>query len=250
LSVSRETGSSEDLRLFYKQVRRWGLDLNEEQVEKLVRFTRLLAAEKTANVIGPRDFPTILLEHVLDSLSCSLFPAVGEARRILDVGSGAGLPGVPLKILNPGTSLAVVEATAKKARFIERAGQALGLKDVVVLNRRAEEVGVDPMHRASYDVVTARAVASLPVLAEYCLPLLRTGGHVIAMKGDPPEEEMRQGERAALVLGARVSEVVPVSRIAELEQKSRCLVVMEKISETPAKYPRKPGIARKKPLGI
>lgn len=215
----------------------------------LKEYSLLLAGYERANIIGTRDPEEILLEHVLDSLSCLLFPPLLRARRVVDVGSGGGLPGIPLKILLPEAEMVFVEATGKKARFLEHAVQRLGLRGARVVNDRVEEVGRESGHRSAYDVALARAVAALPVLAEYCVPLVRVGGHVVAMKGRIGEEELRGGGAAARILGARISGVIEVTRLPEVgEKKKRELIVLEKEGETPGQYPRKTGIPAKRPL--
>ena len=203
-----------------------------------------------ANVIGTRELRGIILDHVLDSLSCFLFEPLWVARRLADVGSGGGLPGVPIKVVNPKLATTLVESTTKKARFLHHATENLSLAGVEVMNARVEEVARSDEHRGDYDVATARAVARLSVVAEYCVPLLRVGGYMISMKGRLGDEEVAEGERAAEHLGAKVSQLIPVPRLPEIEKKERCLVVLEKVGETPGKYPRNVGVPSKKPLGM
>ena len=216
----------------------------------LERYARFLRDYEEANVIGTRELRRIILDHVLDSLSCFLFGPLGAAHRLADVGSGGGLPGVPIKIVESDMRITLVECTAKKARFLRRAAEDLPLEDVEVTNARVEEIAHRDEHRGVYDVVTARAVAGLSVVAEYCVPLLRVGGYAISMKGRLEDEEVTEGERAAEKLGARVSDLIPVPRLPEIEKKERCLVILKKIQETPAKYPRNVGVPAKKPLGV
>ncbi|BBL80527.1 ribosomal RNA small subunit methyltransferase G [Rubrobacter xylanophilus] len=232
-----------------RQLEGWGVEVSGEQLRLLERYALLLARYERANVIGTRDVEEILREHVLDSLSCLLFGPLLRARRIVDVGSGGGLPGIPLKILLSGAEMVLVEATGKKARFMEHAVRQLGLRGTRVVNARVEEVGRELEQRAAYDVALARAVAALPVLAEYCVPLVRVGGHVLAMKGRISGEELHAGGAAAGRLGARVSGVLEVSRLPEVsEAKQRRIVILEKTEETSERYPRKVGIPAKRPL--
>jgi 16S rRNA (guanine527-N7)-methyltransferase len=192
----------------------------------------------------------VLLEHVLDSLSCLLFEPLREARLLADVGSGGGLPGIPLKIALPPARVSLIEATAKKARFLRRVVEEMSLNGVEVLNGRVEDVGRHGEHRGAYDIATARAVARLSVVAEYCVPLLRVGGQAICMKGRLDDEEVSQGERAAEELGAEVCEIMPVPRLPEIVAKQRYLVVLRKVVDTPARYPRSVGTPARKPLGV
>ena len=215
----------------------------------MFRYVRLLAEYDKANVIGTRDETEILHRHVLDSLSCLLFGPVREAARIADIGSGGGLPGVPLAISVTDAQVTLVESVAKKARFLHFVVEELGLRNVQVVNRRVEETGRQGDHRAMYDICTFRAVSKLPVLAEYGLPLLRPQGYVLAMKGLKDEEELAEGERAAGIVGGRLDHVVRVPLLPEIEQTERHIVLLKKIRTTPKKYPRQVGTAGRKPLG-
>ncbi|MDQ3428605.1 MAG: 16S rRNA (guanine(527)-N(7))-methyltransferase RsmG [Actinomycetota bacterium] len=190
-----------------------------------------------------------MLDHVLDSLGCLLFQPVEEAMHFADVGSGGGLPGLPLAIALPDASFTLFEATGKKAAFLRSAVETLDLAGVEIVNARVEQAAHDARLRASHEICTVRAVAKLSVLAEYCLPLLKVGGQMVAMKGAVSEEEYGEGERAASLLGGRVLQVVEVPLLPEMEQKTRRLVVLEKTTETPEIYPRRVGLPAKSPLG-
>ena len=239
------------LELVRLQAAAWGLRLDGTRLARLERFARFLGTYEEANVIGTREVQEILLDHVLDSLSCFLFEPLGAARWLADIGSGAGLPGIPVKIVVPELErVTLVESTAKKARFLRRAVDALSLEGTTVTNARAEEVARTEAHRGAYDVVTARAVARLSVVAEYGVPLLKVGGYVISMKGRLEAVELSEGERAGEKLGARVSGLIKVPRLPELEKKDRCLVILQKVEETPEEYPRNVGVPTKKPLGV
>lgn len=228
----------------------WGVELGGEEVGSLMRYARHLAGYREANIIGARQFDTVLLDHVLDALSCFLFEPLGEAARLADIGSGGGLPGVPVSIARPRTSVALVEATGKKARFLKGAVGTLGLARVAVINARAEEVGRERGHRGGYDVATARALARLAVVAEYCVPLLRVGGHVISMKGRLDMGELAEGRKAARTLGAEVEEVIRVPLLPEVGEKERHLVILRKTRDTPRAYPRGVGVPARQPLGV
>ena len=240
----------EPLELLGLQAAAWGRSLDRERLARLEAFAHILHGYEEANVIGTRDLRGIVLDHVLDSLSCFLFEPLGAARSLVDVGSGGGLPGIPLKIVEPAVRTVLVEATAKKARFLRGAVEGLSLEGVEVTNARVEQIARTGLHRGAYDVATVRAVARLGVVAEYCVPLLRVGGHVVSMKGRLEDEEIGEGERAAAELGARVSGLIRVPRLPEIEEKDRTLVILEKVVETPQKYPRNVGVPAKKPLGV
>jgi 16S rRNA (guanine527-N7)-methyltransferase len=238
----------DELELVTLQAAEWGLRLDGERLARLEAYARLLAGYDEANVIGTREIGRILLDHVLDSLGCFLFRPLADAGRLADVGSGGGLPGIPIKICAPGEGVTLIESTGKKARFLRRVVDELSLTGTEVVNARVEDASRMGEHRGMYDVATARAVARLSVLAEYCVPLLK--GWAVAMKGRLPDEELSEGERAAEKLGARVSELIRVPHLPEVGEKERCLVVIQKVRETPGKYPRNVGMPAKKPLGV
>lgn len=215
----------------------------------MLEFACLLASYEKANVIGTRDLDQILLSHVLDSLSCFLYEPLFRTGRLADVGSGGGLPGIPIKIMAPDLATTLVESTGKKARFLQHVVDRLSLRDTGVANIRAEDLARTKAHRGTYDIATSRAVARLSVVAEYCVPLLKVGGCAISMKGRLESDELSEGQRAAEALGARVEEVIQVPMLQEVGEKERNLVIIEKLVGTPAQYPRRPGAAAKKPLG-
>ncbi len=238
------------LELVRDQARAWGVGLDPARLSKLEDYARLLAGYDEANVIGTRRFEDILLGHVLDSLSCYLCTPLKGADQVIDVGSGGGLPGIPVEIAGPRGQLALLEATAKKARFLRLAAKELELQGTVVLNERAEDAGRLPDHRGRYGVALTRAVARLSVVVEYCIPLLAVGGHAVSMKGRLQEEELAEGARAAEAIGARVREVIRVPFLPEVGEKERCLVLVEKERRTPSRYPRRVGMPAKRPLGV
>src|SRR5216683_1201665 len=200
---------------------------------KLVELARLisewhgLTSRPAAELI---DDSLVLLEHL------------GEGQKMVDVGSGGGLPGLPLKIARPDLSVTLVEADQDKAAFLVQACARLGLQDVEVLARRAEAVGRDPRFREKFDVAVARALAPMPALVELCLPLVRVGGRLLAQK---TEKEDVSGARYAIeVLGGSLEEVAPAPSTA---RRSGTVVVVRKIAPTPAAYPRRAGVTVRKP---
>jgi 16S rRNA (guanine527-N7)-methyltransferase len=201
---------------------------------KLVELARLIS-EWPGLVSGPAE------ELIADSLV--LLDHLGEAEALVDVGSGGGLPGLPLKLARPGLAVTLVEADQGKAAFLVRACAALGLHDVAVVARRAEEVGHDPHYRESFDVAVARALAPMPVLAELCLPLVRVGGRLLAQKTEA--EDVAGAVRAIEVLGGALDRVVPAPSGA---RRSGTVVVVNKTGATPLAYPRRPGVPARKPL--
>lgn len=236
--------------------RRLGVPLSDDQLGAFqAYYETLIAWNRRVNLTRITDYEEVQTKHFLDSLSC--LPAIRRAGakapgirdaglQIIDVGSGAGFPGLALKIAMPVLRLALLEATGKKTEFLRFLIERLGLSDVTVINARAEEAGQDPGHREQYDLALARALAGMPTLAELTLPLVRVGGVVIAQKGEDPGAEVETAHIAIATLGGQVQEITPVL-VPGLEG-ARHLVVLEKVSSTPAKYPRRPGIPAKRPL--
>ncbi len=164
--------------------------------------------------------------------------------RVIDVGSGGGLPGLPLKIARPELQLTLLEANRRKAAFLVQAAASLGLRDVEVVARRAEEAGRDPRHREAYDFALARALAPMPVLAELCLPFVAVGGRLLAMKAD----SIAEAEAARSVIERLGGELIAVSAAASTARTLGQVVVVEKVRPTPAEYPRRPGVPGRRPL--
>lgn len=225
-----------------------GVILAESQLSAARRYAELLHTwNQKINLTGITSPEDIRVKHFLDSLSCQLVMEGTPHDKVVDVGTGGGFPGLPLKLLYPEMHLSLVESTAKKTAFLSRVVQELGLNRVVVVTSRAEIVGQQPEHREQYDWALARAVALLPVLVEYLLPLVRIGGHVLAQKGESTEEELASAGDAIELLGGEIKEVRPVELPGVGDK--RFLIVIKKTSPTPDKYPRRVGIPAKRPLG-
>ncbi len=226
----------------------FNLSLNDAQLIAFDRYCQeLIAWNQRLNLTRIVDPDEIALKHFLDSLSVApLLPLGSGSLALIDVGSGAGFPGLPLKIALPQLRLTLLEATGKKTRFLRQLLDLLQLKDVTVLTARAEEAGRLPAHRQQYDVAVARAVAALPVLAEYTLPLVKVGGLVIAQKGQSPQAEVKAAANAVGILGGKVDEIVPVA-VPGLDA-ARHLLVIRKVKPTPPQYPRRPGMPAQKPI--
>ncbi|GIW02505.1 MAG: ribosomal RNA small subunit methyltransferase G [Roseiflexus sp.] len=223
----------------------WGLHLDQRQIEQFARYSAELRAwNMRVNLTSITDEREIVTRHFLDSLRCAL--SWGDTpSRLIDIGSGAGFPGLPLKILHPELHVTLVESVGKKAAFLQHIVAVLDLRDVTVVTARAEVVGRDPQHREQYDVVTARAVAELATLVEYGLPLCRVGGRFLAPKGSAIDDEVARARIAIARLGGQVIGVEPVE-IPGVEL--RTLVVIVKVAPTPAAYPRAVGIPAKRPI--
>ena len=208
--------------------------------------SELLSWNNRFNLTAIQDPTQVQAKHFLDSLSC--LPVMREAmvEKIIDVGSGAGFPGLPLKIVLPQIHLTLVESVGKKVSFLKHMIGVLGLQNIEVVNERVEVLGQQPQHRQKYDWAIARAVAVMPVLAEYLLPLVRMGGRMLAMKGQNAPAEAQTADRAFRILGGHLRRLVPVTLPGVTEE--RYLVVVDKVAATPESYPRRVGIPAKKPL--
>jgi 16S rRNA (guanine527-N7)-methyltransferase len=222
------------------------LELTADQLAAFELYASELARwNQEFNLTTITDPAGIQVKHFLDSLSILTVLPAGEAA-VVDVGTGAGFPGLPLRLVRPDLHLTLVEATGKKASFCQALVERLGLRDVTVLKARAEELGQDPAHREQYDWALARAVAEMPVLAEYLLPLARLGGHALAQKGAGAAAEAQAAEGAIRKLGGQVEQIATVELPGLVE--ARCLVVLKKVAATPPAYPRRAGMPAKRPL--
>lgn len=224
-----------------------GLRLSPAQLAALERFeVELLDWNARFNLTAIDHPQKIRAKHFLDSLTCLLAMRDTPMERVIDVGTGAGFPGIPLKIVYPAMRLTLVESVGKKADFCRHAATLLGLEGVEVVQERAELVGTLLAHRQQYDWAVARAVALMPVLMEYLLPLVRMGGRALAMKGESGPAEAQAAEHAVRLLGGRLRQIIPVALPGVEEE--RYLVVTDKIAATPDRYPRRVGIPAKRPL--
>ncbi|MGI8550263.1 MAG: 16S rRNA (guanine(527)-N(7))-methyltransferase RsmG [Dehalococcoidia bacterium] len=226
-----------------------GVQLTAAQVARFERYLDLLLeANQSVNLTAVRDVGSIQRRHFLESLalglrlsSHGLLPA---SVQLLDLGSGAGFPGLPLKIAWPGIDLTLLEATGKKARFLERTVVELQLEHVRVLSARAETLGHQTTLRESFDLTTARAVASLPSLIELALPFLKLSGRLAVVKGSRVDEELKASMIALQLCGGHVVVQEQLTGNARLR-----LVIVEKVAPTPTRFPRRPGMPAKRPLG-
>ena len=221
-----------------------GVALSEQKLELLSRYLdELLRVNELFNLTAVRQHDEAWTRHVLDSLS--LVPHLKGVGSVIDVGSGGGLPGIPLAIVCEEVRVVLVEATGKKARFLKDAVESLGLRGVEVIHDRAESVGHIPQHRERYDAATGRAIGRLREMLEYTLPLVRVGGRVLAMKGRKTEQELREAGDALHLLGGGRVEVFDALQETE---SGAVIVEVWKERSTPGRYPRLPGTPRHDPL--
>lgn len=226
-----------------------GIELNMESVDKFKRYyEQILAWNSRVNLTSITDYTEVQKMHFLDSLTPALAisPVTLETGRFADIGTGAGFPGIPLKIAYPNLSATLIEARSKKVAFLKNVKTLLGLKQLTVLNDRSEKLAHIDDLRGKFDFVVTRAVSSIAVMAELALPFCRLGGRVILQKKIDVENELDSAYQSIQAMGGMLKEVKEI-HIRDLEE-ARVLVVLEKIGPTPKSHPRRPGIPQKRPL--
>ena len=222
------------------------LSFTEEQLAQFTRYYELLVeTNKVMNLTAITEPEEVAVKHMVDSLLA--YEDGMQGKTLVDVGTGAGFPGVPLKIYCPSLKVTLVDSLGKRLRFLQQVIDELGLKGIRCEHLRAEDAGRSKKHREQYDYVTARAVARLSVLSEYCLPLAKKGGQFIALKGSRFAEEIEEGEAAVKILGGKIISAEPV-KLPGLDD-GRAIIKIAKMKATPAQYPRKAGTPEKQPLG-
>ncbi len=224
-----------------------GAPLEEEQAEKLLLYLeKIREGNEVMNLTSTSEPRELIFKHLVDSLSCVPLLPRTSAIHLIDVGSGAGFPGLVLKIYRPDIRLALLDSSRKRCSFLEDLVAGLNLGKTELLRGRAEAYGQEAQHREQYEVAVSRAVASLRILAEYCLPFLKVGGLFICQKGPKGREEIREAREALRVLGGEVAEVREIVLPGAGEK--RLLISLRKSRPTPIKYPRRSGVPKKRPL--
>ena len=222
-----------------------GILLKEEQVEKFYIYMQLLIEwNEKVNLTAIVEPEEIILKHFIDSMTIA--KNINENAKIIDVGTGAGFPGIPLKIIREDIEVCLLDSLNKRINFLNEVILELKLEKIEAVHGRAEELGRNKKYREKFDYATSRAVANLSTLSEYLIPFVKQNGYCISMKGSNVEEEIGQGKKAISVLGGEIKEIekfqLPQSDI------NRCIIIINKVKSTPAKYPRKPGTPAKEPI--
>ncbi|AFC34048.1 RsmG [Paenibacillus mucilaginosus 3016] len=232
---------------FVEMLEPHGIALNEHQLSQFeIYYKELVDWNERMNLTGITERDQVYLKHFFDSLSLAFYVPVDDHAALADIGSGAGFPSIPLIIAFPHLQVTIVDSLNKRIQFLNHLTMALGLSNVTCVHGRAEDVARGAAHRDSYDLVTARAVARLAVLNEFCLPFTSVDGLFVAMKGQDIGDELKEAGRSLQELHAKVVETHRF--ILPIEESVRHLVITKKIDSTPAKYPRKAGLPMKEPL--
>lgn len=236
-----------DLTLLKEGCIQLGIGLTPNQEQQFIDFYEyLIEKNKVMNLTGITEFQEVLVKHFLDSLACVKAVDIKNVRNVIDIGTGAGFPGIPLKIAFPHLEALLLDSLNKRVNFLKETFGMLRLADIQAVHGRAEEYAKNKVYREKYDLCVSRAVSNLATLSEYCLPYVKCGGCFVSYKSGKVQEETGQAAKAIEILGGRIKDILyfnlPGSEI------ERSLVVIEKVKSTPARYPRKAGTPLKEPL--
>lgn len=233
------------LEQFRMGLQKLHVELSQEQTEQFLRYYELLTEKnKVMNLTAITEFDEVIEKHFLDSLALNLVYDLKKEVSILDLGTGAGFPGIPLKIAFPKLKLVLADSLNKRIRFLDEVIEELKLKDITAVHARAEELGRNREYRESFDLCVSRAVANLSSLSEYCLPFVKPGGSFISYKSGEVEQEAAGAKKAVAVLGGEIREIYKF----EINEQKRSFVIIDKKKATPKAYPRKAGTPAREPL--
>ena len=230
---------------FISEVNKISVELSEVQLEQFrLYYEMLVEKNKVMNLTGITDWDEVLEKHFLDSISLIRAVDLNQKLTVMDMGTGAGFPGIPLKIAFPNLKVTLADSLNKRVLFLQEVIDALELEDIEAIHGRAEDLARDKKYREQYDLSVSRAVANLSTLSEYCLPFVKIGGQFISYKSGEIEEEVNASKSAVFLLGGKVKDIVKF----ELGESGRSFIVIDKVKGTPKTYPRKAGTPSKKPL--
>ncbi|MCK8826844.1 16S rRNA (guanine(527)-N(7))-methyltransferase RsmG [Natroniella acetigena] len=237
----------EEKELLVTGAQQLGVELTEEQIDKFIDYLEILQEwNQKMNLTALDTAREIIVKHFLDSLTCLVELDLTGREKVIDVGTGAGFPGVPLKIIYPQLKLTLLDSLRKRTNFLKQLCYKLNLEGIEFIHGRAEDYGQDQNYREQYDYVVARAVASLNILVEYTLPFARINGRLIAQKGSEAEQEVIESQQAVQSLGGAIFDLRKVN--LPYSEAERHLVVIDKMAQTPVQYPRRAGKPKKSPL--
>lgn len=224
------------------------LDFNEEKFNKFMNYKDILKEwNNKINLTAIIEDDDIVKKHFIDCIKAFKFKGFKEAKSIIDVGTGAGFPGIPIGIMKEDCNIVLLDSLNKRVKFLDEVIEKLYLNNFSTIHGRGEELSRSEKYRERFDIATSRAVANMCTLSELCLPYVKLGGYFVALKGPSIEEELNGAKRAIAILGGKVQEIIPVN--IENSDLNHNLVIIKKVSLTPSIYPRNSGIMSKKPLG-
>ena len=230
---------------FKSELEKLGISISEEQLEQFIRYYEMLIEKnKVMNLTAITDFDEVIEKHFIDSLNLFRFADLKADKTIIDMGTGAGFPGIPLKIAFPNLKITLADSLNKRILFLNDVISELGLTDIDTVHGRAEDLAKDKTYRENYDICVSRAVANLSTLSEYCLPFVKIGGQFISYKSGDCDEEITNAKSAIFLLGGRLNQIQKF----EINDNSRSFVIIDKVNGTSKLYPRKAGLPSKKPL--
>ena len=232
---------------FIAALKEKGIELTNQQIAQFKKYFELLVEwNEKMNLTAITDLEGVYLKHFYDSISASFHFDFTKVTTVCDVGAGAGFPSIPIKICFPHLHVTIVDSLNKRITFLNHLSEQLNLENVQFVHARAEEFGQNAKYREQFDVVTARAVARLSVLAELCVPIAKPEGYFVALKAAAGPDELKDAKKALLTLGVELNEEFAFT--LPVEESERTLYVFDKVKSTPKKYPRKPGVPNKTPI--
>ena len=232
-----------------KKSEQLNIALDEKQLEQFhLYYERLVEKNKVMNLTAITEKDEVIDKHFIDSIALKKATDVTKPLRILDLGTGAGFPGIPLKIAYPNLNITLLDSLNKRIKFLNEVIEELHLEGINAIHGRAEDYAKQSDYREQFDLCVSRAVANLSTLSEYCLPYVKEGGCFISYKSGSVEEELNQSKKAIFELGGKIKDVIPFS-LPETDIE-RTFVIIEKVRKTPKKYPRKAGLPSKEPIGV
>lgn len=234
-----------DKEQFYSNLKLNNIELTEKQKDQFNKYYKLVTYwNERINLTAISDEDEFYTKHFYDSIATSFYYDFSNVKSICDVGSGAGFPSIPLKIIYPHLEVTIVDSLNKRIKFLNLLSEELGLEDCRFVHGRAEDIGQNKEYRESFDIVTARAVARLNILAELCLPLVKKGGYFLSLKAQKADEEKNEAIKAITLMGAKFE----ADSLFYIEGEERHILQIKKTKETPNKYPRKAGTPNKNPI--
>jgi len=238
--------NAENVELLIKGFASFHIELTDKEINIFKHYYKMLMEwNEKINLTAIVDEREVVVKHFIDSVSVLPF-LPGNAKSLIDVGTGAGFPGIPIKIVKSDIDVTLLDSLEKRVRFLNTVISETGLAGINAVHARAEEFGQDDEYRECYDIGIARAVSALPVLCEYVMPFVRVGGYFIAMKGSNIKEEISEGEKAVTVLGGEIEDIK--SFLLPFDNIERNVILIKKLRHTPTKYPRKSGKPSKSPI--